>query len=205
MPEVSDEQLFERYRSGEAAALRALIERYHDPLLRFLTRLVGDRAGADDVFQETFLQIHNSAHTFDVERRFKPWLFTIAANKGRDWLRRNRKRQPLALSAPLPGSGGGEGGRTFVDLMEVEVPQPGERIEASERDRMVQEALDSLSDPLREILLLAYFQRLSYAQIAEDLDIPLGTVKSRLHAAVAAFARAWKRVSGESSPRSGDS
>lgn len=204
MPEISDEQLFERYRSGETAALRALIERYHDPLLRFLTRLVGDRAGADDVFQETFLQIHNSAHTFDIDRRFKPWLFTIAANKGRDWLRRNRKRQPLALSAPLPGAGAGEGGRTFVDLMEVEVPQPGERIESSERDRMVQQALDTLSDPLREILLLAYFQRLSYAQIAEDLDIPLGTVKSRLHAAVAAFARAWKRVSGESSPRSGD-
>lgn len=204
VPEVTDEQLFERYRSGEAGALRALIERYHDPLLRFLTRLVGDRAGADDVFQETFLQIHNSAHTFDVERRFKPWLFTIAANKGRDWLRRNRKRQPLALSAPIGGGDGSEG-RTFVDLMEVEVPQPGDRMESSERDRMVQQALDTLSDPLREILLLAYFQRLSYAQIAEDLDIPLGTVKSRLHAAVAAFARAWKRVSGESSPRSNDS
>jgi len=64
-----------------------------------------------------------------------------------------------------------------------------------ERDELVQRALNGLSLPLREILLLAYFQRLSYVQIAEDLEIPLGTVKSRLHAAVASFAKQWKSLS----------
>ncbi|MBL8759244.1 MAG: sigma-70 family RNA polymerase sigma factor, partial [Phycisphaerae bacterium] len=125
----SDEAVFEAYRDGDAEGLGTLVRRYHDDLLRFLVRLVGDRAGAEDVFQETFLQIHLSADSFDASRRFKPWLFTIAANKARDHLRRTSRRRMLNLSAPLSsGSGGGtpDDGTTFVDLLEVEVPKPGD-------------------------------------------------------------------------------
>jgi RNA polymerase sigma-70 factor (ECF subfamily) len=84
-----------------------------------------------------------------------------------------------------------------VDLLEVDVPSPDAALDASERDALVQGALARLQPPLREILLLAYFQRLSYQQIADDLGIPLGTVKSRMHAAVASFARAWQAVTRE--------
>jgi RNA polymerase sigma-70 factor (ECF subfamily) len=87
-----------------------------------------------------------------------------------------------------------------VDLLEVDVPPPNAAMDIAERDAMVQKALDQLGPALREVLLLAYFQRLSYAQIAEDLGIPLGTVKSRMHSAVAAFARAWKSVSRTDTP-----
>ncbi len=194
--------MLEAYRRGESAALEILIRRHHDDLLRFLVRLVGDRTGAEDVFQETFLQIHVSAEAFDASRRFKPWLFTIAANKARDHLRRTTRRRMLDLSAPVSGSGkrgGGGGGEsdgpTFVDLLSVEVAQPGEVADVAERDRLVQRAVSELPVTLREVLLLAYFQRLSYNDIAEALQIPLGTVKSRLHAAVAAFARKWSVVS----------
>lgn len=192
----SDEAIFERYRRGDNAALRTIIERHHVDLLRFLYRLVGDQAGAEDVFQETFLQIHLSAHTFDATRRFRPWLFTIAANKARDYLRRKGRRKTLELSAPIGGQAGNgdEGGGTYVDLMEVRVPAPDARLDQAELSSQVQAALERLSPTLREILLLAYFQRLSYAQIADDLEIPLGTVKSRLHAAVASFAKAWKET-----------
>lgn len=189
--ELSDEDLFRRYLGGDMGGFRSLVERHHDDLLRFLTRLVGDRAGAEDVFQDAFLQVHQSAETFDTERRFKPWLFTIAANKGRDYLRKKGRRSTLDLSAPVPGTDGGE---TFVDLLAIDIPGPDEIVGDRERDAQVQRAVDMLPWPLKEILLLAYFQRLSYAQIAEDLEIPLGTVKSRLHAAVAAFARNWKAV-----------
>jgi len=163
--------------------------------------LVGDQAGAEDVFQETFLQIHVSAGTFDATRRFRPWLFTIAANKARDYLRRKGRRRMLELSAPVSGgtgagAGGEDGGTAFIDLMEVRVPAPNARLDQSELNNQVQRALATLSPTLREILLLAYFQRLSYAQIAEDLGIPLGTVKSRLHAAVAGFGKAWKQQQG---------
>lgn len=194
MPEPSDEHLFEQYRRGDTGAFRTIIERHHDDLMRFLTRLTGQRAFAEDVFQETFLQIHQSSDTFDATRRFRPWLFTIAANKARDYLRRKGRRRTLDLSAPVNGGEAGDGGGTFVDLLEVPMPGPEAGMEAEETSRNVQRVLDQLPLPLREILLLAYFQRLSYLQIADDLEIPLGTVKSRLHAAVAAFARKWKSL-----------
>ncbi len=180
--------------------LRVLIERHQVELLRFLTRLVGEQAGAEDVFQEAFLQAHIAAHTFDAERRFRPWLFTIAANKARDYLRRRARRRTLDLSAPVDGNDG-EGGGTFIDLMEVDIPQPDAALDNAETSAKVQEVLNGLPITLREILLLAYFQRLSYIQISDELGIPLGTVKSRLHSAVAAFARHWKAAHDTQPPR----
>lgn len=191
----TDEELLAAYQDGEAAALETLVRRYHDDLIRFLYRLTGDAAAAEDVFQDTFLQVHLSAGTFDASRRFKPWLFTIAANKARDFLRKNARRRTLDLSAPLSGRHGGGGGdeeRSYIDLMEVDVPAPGDQMDQAERDALVQRAIGELPTALRETLLLAYFQRLSYSEIADVLQIPLGTVKSRLHAAVAAFARRWQ-------------
>jgi RNA polymerase sigma-70 factor (ECF subfamily) len=195
--EVSDEALFERYRRGEREALRTLIERHQPDLMRFLYRLVGEQAGAEDVFQDAFLQVHLSADTFDAERRFRPWLFTIAANKARDYLRRKGRRRTLELSAPVDAGDADGAGGSFVDLMEVRIPTPDARLSAEETGRLVQKALDQLPPLLREILLLAYFQRLSYVQIHDELGIPLGTVKSRLHAAVAAFAKKWDAVASE--------
>ena len=173
------------------AAFRTLVDRHHDDLLRFLTRLTGDRAAADDLFQETFLQVYVSADTFDATRRFRPWLFTIGANKARDWLRKKGRHRTVELSAPVGGSDGSGRSASFVDLMQIDGPSPDAPVDDAERDRLVQDALDSMQPALREILLLAYFQRLSYQQIADDLGIPLGTVKSRLHSAVATFARRW--------------
>ncbi len=190
--EQTDEQVFEAFRADDTSAYRELIERHHDDLLRFLTRMVGDRAAAEDVFQETFLQVHISASTFDTSRRFRPWLFTIAANKARDMLRKKNRRKTVDLSAPIRKS---ESGASFIDLLQVDVPSPDAAMDVSERDEQVQRALNQLGPALREVLLLAYFQRMSYAQIAEDLGIPLGTVKSRMHSAVAAFARSWQTVS----------
>lgn len=195
----TDEKLVEAYRSGETEVFRILVERYHDDLHRFLTRLAGDRQVAEDAFQEAFLQIHLSLGSFDTTRRFRPWLFTIAANKARDLLRKKGRRQTLELSAPIGSAGGGgsNDGGSFIDLLEIEIPPPDSGLLSEEQDAMVQRALDQLSEPLREILLLAYFQRLSYAQVADELGIPLGTVKSRLHAAVASFAKRWREVSTE--------
>ena len=88
----------------DRSAFRALITRYHEDLMRFLTRFLGSRAAAEDVFQETFLQVHLSADTFDLDRRFKPWLFTIAANKARDHHRKHARRSALSLSASSAGT-----------------------------------------------------------------------------------------------------
>lgn len=200
MAHRSDEQLLEAYRNGDTDSFRTLIQRHQEDLLRFLVRLTGDRQSAEDVFQETFLQVHISADTFDATRRFKPWLFTIAANKARDMLRKKVRRQEVDISAPVNRSSE-SAGQTFIDLMEVSIPSPDNGLLDQERDGMVQKAVDRMPQSLKEILLLAYFQRLSYAQIAEDLEIPLGTVKSRLHAAVASFAKHWQGLSSELNKR----
>lgn len=184
----SDEQLVVAHRAGDAGALRVLIDRYKNELHGFLTRLVGNRAGADDVFQEAFLQVHLSADNFDEERRFKPWLYTIAANKGRDYLRRQKRRTAVSLDAPV----GSQSDASLVDLLDGNDAAPASSLEASDEASIVKFVVDELPSHFREILLLAYFQKMSYAQISDSLAIPLGTVKSRLHAAVACFAESWR-------------
>lgn len=185
----TDEALLDGYVHGDREAFTELIGRYRNQLLHFLIRFLGSRAAAEDVFQETFVQVHLSAETFDPTRRFKPWLFTIAANKARDHHRKHGREPTVSLSAPMNRE---QEGRPYVDLLEADLPGPTAPILDAERSRLVKSVVDSMSPHLREILLLSYFQRLSYNQIADTLHIPLGTVKSRLHTAVAAFAKAWK-------------
>lgn len=195
----TDEALLFAYRNGEAAAMTVLVQRFESELLGFLTRMMGNRAAAEDVFQDTFVQIHISADAFDVSRRFKPWLFTIAANKGRDYYRKHgRHNASVDLSAPVRRSGGTSDGLTFVDLLEADIPALDEVLDREELQNAVRVAIDRLPHHFREIILLAYFQRMSYNQIAEMLNIPLGTVKSRLHTAIANFAESWKQNQADS-------
>ncbi|MFM7052342.1 MAG: RNA polymerase sigma factor [Planctomycetota bacterium] len=184
----SDEELIVAHRTGDAGALPALIRRYQGELHGFLSRLVGTSAGADDVFQEAFLQVHLSAESFDSERRFKPWLYTIAANKGRDFLRRQKRRRAFSIDAPMGENGDG----AMADLLEAPPDAPSSTLERGDEAALVKTVVEDLPSHFREILLLAYFQKLSYAQIADSLGLPLGTVKSRLHAAVGSFATSWK-------------
>ena len=195
--EVTDEQLLERYLNGEAPAFQTLVERYQRELFHFLVRFLGNRAAAEDVFQEAFLQVHQSGASFDLSRRFRPWLFTIAANKARDLMRSQARRPTSPLLADIsPGDGDGGGGGQFIDLMAADIPTPDEPLAREELSQNVQGVVMNMPDNLREILLLSYFHGFPYKQIAEILGIPLGTVKSRLHAAVAAFAERWKARHG---------
>lgn len=199
--ERSDETLLSDYLSGDRAAFAALVERYRRELHGFLARFLGSNAAADDVFQETFLQVHLAADTFDRARAFKPWLFTIAANKARDWHRRQKRRRALSLDAP---TGSDAEGARMVDLMDGGAPAPDASLEGAEVRAQVKDVVDAMPAIYREVLQLNYFQRMSYQQISEVLGIPLGTVKSRIHAATATFADQWKSVASRpqrTSPR----
>lgn len=196
---VKDEHLVERYRDGHHEAFEELVQRYRQELFHFLMRFTGNRAAAEDVFQDTFLQVHVSIDTFRTEKRFKPWLFTIAANKARDHLRRSKRRAAARLSAPVQG-GTGDQDREFLDLVEAELPGPDDEAARRETQQRVKAVVAMLPDHLRDILLLAYFNQLAYKDIAAMLEIPLGTVKSRLHAAVRSFEACWKQETGGRSP-----
>lgn len=190
--QLSDEELLRLHRTGQTGAFEALMNRYSGELFRFLVRFLRDRALAEDVFQDTFLQVHLAAEGFDVSRRFKPWLFTIAANKARDAMRSRSRRRAAPLDAQM--SAGGDQEATFVDLLAAEVELPGAQMENREVRLAVQEVVMEMPENLRDVLLLSYFHQLSYKDIAEVLGVPLGTVKSRLHAAVGQFARRWESM-----------
>ena len=188
--EPTDEQLLADYRTGDKNAFSRLVDRYQRELYHFLVRFLGNRASAEDVFQETFLQVHQSAEQFDPQRRFRPWLFTIAANKARDLIRSQARRPTNPLQASI--SPGEEESGEFIDLMQSTSELPSDPMERQELQELVHNTVTAMPEHLREILLLSYFHQFPYKQISEILDIPLGTVKSRLHAAVAYFADRWK-------------
>jgi RNA polymerase sigma-70 factor (ECF subfamily) len=181
--------LLQRHLDGEAEAFGALMRRHQQELLAFLTRFMGNRAMAEDAFQEAFLQLHISAPTFDTTRRLKPWLFTIAANKARDALRSRTRRSAASLDANI---GGADEQDSYVSVMPSSIPAPDENIVNFEVRLAVEKIVGSLPEPLRVVLVLCYFHDFAYKEIADMLALPLGTVKSRLHAAVGRFAGLWK-------------
>ena len=190
MNALSDEQLLAEHLNGQPEAFELLVRRHGPELFRFLARFTGSGTLAEDVVQEAFLQVHLSAGSFDPGRRFKPWLFTIAANKARDALRSRGRRPEVPLDAQLGSEE--DAGRRFLDLLAEEAAAPSGRLEASEEKACVRAVVQEMPDNLREVLVLSYFHRFAYRDIAEILGVPLGTVKSRLHAAVAHFGQAYR-------------
>lgn len=194
LSDLPDHQLARLYQQGLDAAFTELLQRYRLELFHFLYRMVSQRAVAEDLFQETFLQVHLSIDTYDPSRPFKPWLFTIAANKARDWLRRQNRQGPHLTSLPQESD---QPDQSVVDLLASPLPPPEQLAHSRELQHLVRQIVQDLPEHFREILVLAYFHQLSYKDLAQVLGIPLGTVKSRLHAAVACFAQAWKARFGE--------
>jgi RNA polymerase sigma-70 factor, ECF subfamily len=185
----TDEQLLALHLKGDPHAFAGLVERYRIELFQYLSRFLGDPVEAEDVFQDTFLQIHQSASNFDPTRAFRPWAFTIAANKARDHHRTLSRQHASSLDTPLSDDESAQ----QVDLLESVIPLPPEELELSETRQEVKATLDELNPKLKEAILLAYFHQFPYQEISGMLGIPLGTVKSRLHGAIAAFAEIWKR------------
>src|SRR5689334_798888 len=161
--ERTDEQLLDDYRHGDKGAFGLLVSRYQRELYHFLVRFLGNRAAAEDVFQETFLQVHQSAEQFDPQRRFRPWLFTISANKARDLIRSQARRPTNPLQASI--SGGDDDSGEFIDLMQATQDLPSAAMESEELQRQVQTTVGSMPEHLREILLLSYFHQFPYKQI----------------------------------------
>jgi RNA polymerase sigma-70 factor (ECF subfamily) len=187
----TDEQLLASYISGDEAAFGVLVRRYQRSLHQFLYRFLTDAALAEDVFQETFLQVASSARQFNPQRALRPWLFTIAANKARDALRSRARHKATDLDAAVDRADAD--GAQFMDFLASDEPLPPQRLEVLDTARLAREVVARMPSRLRMVLVLSYFQGLAYQEIAEILDIPLGTVKSRLHAAVAHFGTQWRK------------
>jgi RNA polymerase sigma-70 factor (ECF subfamily) len=181
--ETTDEQLLLRYREeGDRNAFEELVHRYERELYSYLRRYLGDAALAEDAFQGTFLQVHLKRDQFEADRKVRPWIYTIATNQAIDTQRRNKRHRVVSLDRQQKQ--GDQDVGSLIDLLVAQEPGPQLRMEAGERCEWVREAVSRLPEQLRMTLVLIYFQGLKYREAAEVLQIPVGTVKSRLHAAL---------------------
>ena len=191
---LSDAELLERYKEGDEAAFREIVNRYKNSLYAFLKQFLNQTDLVEDVFQETFLQLFTSRGSFDPSRPLRPWLFTIAANKAKDALRKGQRTSAVPIGTIADSED-----MSFDEVLNAlgsDTAVPYDEVERSETAERVSEVIANMPANLREILILAYFQKFSYKQIADVLSIPIGTVKSRLHTAVARFAKDWKTSVG---------
>ena len=206
-PVETDEQLLARLRAGERDVFGALVRRYERELFGYLRRYLGDDDLADDVFQNTFVQVYVKIKQYEPGRPVRPWLYAIATNQAIDALRRrNRRADQRADSAPGGVSNADEDGqpRPLFDLIPASGDGPPESADRSEQRALVRAAVDRLPDLLRQVVILAYFQGLKYRDVADVLDIPVGTVKSRLHAALARLTEEWNSENAECRTRNAE-
>ena len=174
---IEDAELIRRSLTGDQRACRDLVRRYQRQVYSVLLRVVRRSEDAEDLTQETFVRMFRALDRYDPERPFTAWLFTIATRIGIDHLRR-RRIQTMSLTVSEPGS-------TEEHTLDVEDPglKPDEVASYAEEARNAQDLIDSLPEHYRIVVLLRHQQDLSYEEIAEALNLPLGTVKARIHRA----------------------
>ena len=167
----SDEELVEQFQNGERSAFDTLVQRWERRIQGAIYRLVGPGEDVRDLSQETLLKAYRGLGTFKKEARFSSWLYQIALNVCRDRMRRGR-------------------GKTYVSIDDISestpaVSEPGpsalELIEARDLSRQVAAAVAALPEEQREVVVLKEYQGLTFLEIAETLDVPLSTVKTRLY------------------------
>lgn len=188
-PALSDEQILLKYQeTGERALFELLVRRYEREIYSYLRRYVGCAEMAEDAFQGTFLQVHLKCGQFDTSRRFRPWLYAVATNQAIDTQRRSKRHRMASLDR---SNVAGDEERNWSDRLVGDAPDPLMEAALRENGQWVHSAVASLSDTMREVIELVYYQGLKYREAAEQLDIPVGTVKSRLHAAVQRLGETW--------------
>ena len=190
----SDEQLLLAYRSaGEVAAFEELVHRFERELYSFLFRYLGEATLAEDAFQATFLQLHLKRDQFEAGRKVRPWLYTIAVNQAIDAQRRVKRHRNVSLDERTHWREGDEN-RSLLELLVSSEPEAAANVDRDERREWVRQAVHQLPEPLRNVAILIYYQGLKYREAAEALDIPIGTVKSRMNAALHKLHEAWNQT-----------
>ena len=174
------DQLLARARKHDADALAELVDAYSPRVFGLLLRLTRHRETAEDLMQETFLRLVRTIGSYEHEGRFEAWLFRIAANLARDHARRHKRRgRPVSIDAPTSDPDEGP-----IDLADGQPDGPLLKVAREEDEQRLAAALDQIGDADREIVMLRHFAELSFREIAELLDVPLGTALARMHRAL---------------------
>ena len=181
--ETEEAQIARGLRRRDPDLLDALIEQYQHRLLRYLLHLTGNRATAEDLFQETWLRVLEKGHLYDGRNRFVTWLMSIAHNVAIDYL---RKRSPRSLDEMRDP----EDGAPFEP--EAGGPSPLDVVVDRQHQEMFHEALNQVPPLFREVLVLRFQEQMKLEEIAKLVRIPLATVKTRIYRGVTALRPALK-------------
>jgi len=183
--EKTDEELLAEFQQGDAAAFERLLRRHRRPLYTFFVRMLGDRARAEDLAQETFLRIVKGSAQWEHRARFQTWLYTIARNLCVGASRRDRFRRSESLDMQ-----DGEEGRPLVESVPSEVPSPDRAAASAQLRPMLQRALLSLPPEQREVFVLREQAGIAFKEIAELVGVNENTVKSRMRYALLGLRKA---------------
>jgi RNA polymerase sigma-70 factor, ECF subfamily len=178
---LSDQDVVLRARSGQEAAYRELIRRYERPVFALLFRMVRDRELAEDLAQETFVKALNAIDSYRPEFKFSSWIFKIANNAAIDHLRR-RELDTLSLDGS-PHAETPEAMQATALQIGARQESPLDIVEAKELGGAIEAAIGSLRPEYRSCILLRHVEGRAYEEIAEILNLPLGTVKTYIHRA----------------------
>ena len=173
--ELSDMDILSLVSAGDVDAYGKIVGRYNGRLYNFIYRFVGDRETAEDIVQETFLRAFRKRKEYRAIANFSTWLFTIAGNLAKSELRRRKRWRLFSIDRD-------EESDTGMDLPDVSA-LPDKVAESSLADVQIQQAIGSLPANYRQVILLRDVQGMSYQEIAEIVDCPVGTGKSRVNRA----------------------
>lgn len=190
---LTDEDLMERYREGDARSFEVLLRRHSRPVYHFALRSVGDPQVAEDLMQEVFLRIVKGAANYRRRAKFTTWLYTIARNLCVDNLRRQKFRRAVSLDQPM---GDDPDGAPLLDRVADDAQPEDRRAMDRQFSQNLERALAGLNPDQREVFLLREFEDLPFAEIATIVGCPLNTVKSRMRYALEAL-RAALTAAGE--------
>lgn len=171
----TDEELIARFQQGDEKAYIELVHRYRDRIMTFIFRFTGDMDQAEDLAQDTFVKVYTHRHYYKEIAKFSTWIYTIAGNLARTELRRKKRRKVSSLSQM------GNEDKDY-DLPAVQ-PDSGELVQSEFAEEKIQAAIDALPMHFKTVIILRDIQELSYEEISKIVDVPLGTVKSRINRA----------------------
>ena len=171
----SDEQLMLLFQGGDENAYIELVDRYKDKLINFIFNYLGDLESSEDVVQETMIKLYQKKHYYKEIAKFSTWLYTIAKNLANTELRKRKQRKTTLLSQFSKDD------KTY-DLPSND-PEPGQEIQTDIVNKIIRDAVDQLSEKFKIVIVLRDIQGLSYEDISEIINVPIGTVKSRINRA----------------------
>jgi len=172
-----------RVQRGDTDAFGELVQKYQTRVFNLTLRMTNDRAVAEELAQEAFLKALEKIHQFRHDSRFYTWLFRIAVNLSISHRRRKARTATLSLHGPDGRCISEHQTARLVGGGSAEPDDPPARLSARETGRLVREGLEQLDDDHRAVIVLRDLESFNYQQIAQILDLPVGTVKSRLHRA----------------------